>query len=324
MRFSTIAVAAAAAVSVSAQRPSDTPICDYYTKALLKNNTAANQMTLLTLLVNTVVIGNYTMPNVGVKVPGILAPGKVNETEVNLLPYFNGDLASSNRGGKEGVSVNFLDGGGATPLMKNMPADNKTSKQYFLLTHLYQFFGSLLGCSMQGMTGFDAYNGTASMYSVHKFMNLNYAETTYFIQQVGMAAASFGVATDDITAVATALAGLFDVKCAPATTAIKAQGDQLQSICIAEDCPLAPNSTCAKYDAAVAPKNASDSTASASGTATGTMSETMSGTATGTMMMSASGTATGTAAAVASSTAGAAASGLSFAALAVGAAAFIL
>lgn len=33
-------------------------ICDYYTTALLKNNTGANQLTLLTLLVNTVVIGN--------------------------------------------------------------------------------------------------------------------------------------------------------------------------------------------------------------------------------------------------------------------------
>ncbi len=59
MRFSTIAVAAAATVA-NAQRPADTPICDYYTTALLKNNTAENQMTLLTLLVNTVVIGNCT------------------------------------------------------------------------------------------------------------------------------------------------------------------------------------------------------------------------------------------------------------------------
>lgn len=57
MRFSTLAIAAAAS-TVSAQRPMDTPVCDYYTKALLKDNTAENQATLLTLLVNTVVIGN--------------------------------------------------------------------------------------------------------------------------------------------------------------------------------------------------------------------------------------------------------------------------
>lgn len=53
------ALAVAAAVSgVAAQRPSGTSICDYYTTALLKNNTAENQLTLLTLVVNTAVIGN--------------------------------------------------------------------------------------------------------------------------------------------------------------------------------------------------------------------------------------------------------------------------
>lgn len=65
MRFSTIALAATATVA-NAQRPTDTPICDYYTTALLKDNTAENQATLLTLLVNTVVIGNcmcfYVLP----------------------------------------------------------------------------------------------------------------------------------------------------------------------------------------------------------------------------------------------------------------------
>ena len=69
------------------------------------------------------------MPNVGIKVPGILAPGEVNGTAVNLLPYFTGDLASTNRGGSKGVSVNFLDGGGAAPLMKNKPADDDSSNQ---------------------------------------------------------------------------------------------------------------------------------------------------------------------------------------------------
>lgn len=51
-------VALSAASAVSAQRPADVPICDYYTTAVLKNNTAENQLTLLTVLVNTVVIGN--------------------------------------------------------------------------------------------------------------------------------------------------------------------------------------------------------------------------------------------------------------------------
>ncbi len=45
-----------AAGIVSPQRPSNVSICDYYMIALLKNNTAENQYTLLTLLVNTAVI----------------------------------------------------------------------------------------------------------------------------------------------------------------------------------------------------------------------------------------------------------------------------
>ena len=169
MRASALALAAGASLA-SAQMgaPSNTTICDYYTTALLTNNTAKNQATVLTLLVNTVVIGNYTKPVIpGVKfpdvmVPGILANGTVDGEDVNLLPYFDGGLASSNRGGKSGVAVNFLDDGGAVPLMMNMPANGTSSNQYKLLTHLYGFFGSLLGCSQQGMSDFPAYGGQAS------------------------------------------------------------------------------------------------------------------------------------------------------------------
>jgi hypothetical protein len=59
MFFRTVALAVAVGAAV-AQRPADMSICDYYTTALLMNNTAANQMTLLTLVVNTAVIGNCT------------------------------------------------------------------------------------------------------------------------------------------------------------------------------------------------------------------------------------------------------------------------
>ncbi|KAK1976585.1 hypothetical protein LZ30DRAFT_734242 [Colletotrichum cereale] len=269
-----LTILAAAGVAV-AQRPTDTPICDYYTTALLKNNTGANQYTLLTLFVNTVVIGNYTMPNVGVKVPGILAPGTYNGAEVNLLPYFNGALASSNRGGSSGVSVNFLDGGGAAPLMKNMPANDDKSEQYFLLTHLYQFFGALLGCSQYGMTGFPGYTGFASMYEVHKFMDLDVNEVGYFIQQVALAAASFGVAQDDIKTVGTALNQLFGLRCSPAATAIPEQGAQLQAICIADTCPISPNAVCASYQPAVEPKNATGNSTATGSTPGATASPSM-------------------------------------------------
>ena len=115
--------------SAVAQRPTNMSICDYYATALLKSNTAANQLAVLTLVVNTAVIGNYTTPNVGIKVPGILTPGTYNGIPVNLLKYFDGSLLSSNRGGSSGVAINFLDGGGAAPLMMNMPANSTTSNQ---------------------------------------------------------------------------------------------------------------------------------------------------------------------------------------------------
>ncbi|KAG6013902.1 hypothetical protein E4U43_007066 [Claviceps pusilla] len=262
MRFSTLVLAAATGTVVHSQRPKDEPICDYYVKALLKNNTAENQATLLTLLVNTVVIGNYTMPNVGIQVPGILAPGEIDGKKVNLAPYFTGALASTNTGGKTGASVNFLDGGGAEPLKNNKPANDNSSKQYFLLTHLYQFFGSLLGCSMQGMAGFDAYSGHASQYEVHKFMDLGKPEMDYFITQVGLAAASFGVAKDDITAVADALNKLFNRACSPPATVIKSQGEHLQAICIDQSsCLKADNPQCDKYAAAVKPQAGSSGNA---------------------------------------------------------------
>lgn len=117
-----------AAVAVANPTPPSMSICDKYTTALLKDNTPTNQYTLLTLLVNTVVIGNYTMPNVGVAVPGILAPAYYMGEKVNLLPYFNGCLKSTNRKNMP-TYVNFLDGGGAAPLMQNMPANNPNSNQ---------------------------------------------------------------------------------------------------------------------------------------------------------------------------------------------------
>lgn len=75
----------------------------------------------------------------------------------------------------------------------------------------------------------------------------------YFIEQVGLSAASFGVAKSDITAVAHALESLFDYRCAPKTTVIPANGPQYQSICTAKNCPLAVNSTCAAQPAQLQP-----------------------------------------------------------------------
>ncbi|KAK0709997.1 hypothetical protein B0T26DRAFT_743248 [Lasiosphaeria miniovina] len=316
MLFTRFAAVLAAAGMVHAQRPSNVSICDYYTTALLQNNTAENQYKLLTLLVNTAVIGNYTTPNVGVAVPGILTPGTFNGTAVKLAPYFTGALASTNSGGTSGQSVNFLDGGGAAPLQKNMPAEDNTSNQYFLLTHLYSFFGALLKCSGYSQPSFPSYAGSASMYDVHKFMALDAAEVGYFIAQVALAGASFGVAESDLMAVGAALSGLFAQRCSPPTEVVPPQGSALQAICIQSDCPLADGAMCGLYDTVVEPANATATaggTTSSSATATTTGGVTGTGTGTGT-----GGSSTGTAAATPTSTAGAASVGWSLMAIAGG------
>ncbi|CEJ82135.1 hypothetical protein VHEMI02220 [[Torrubiella] hemipterigena] len=173
-----------------------------------------------------------------------------------------------------------------------MPAMGTSSNQYFLLTHLYEFFGTLLGCSQQGMTGFDKYDGQPSMYKVHKFMNLGEAELTYFISQVGAAAASFGVAKDDITAVANALSSTFGMKCAAPAEVIKGSGPQAQAICIGDGCPEAKEPQCSAYAAAVAPAKCSAASMSGSMMPSGTSMPSGSGSMTGSMPASMTGTMT--------------------------------
>ena len=115
-----------------AQRPENISVCDYYTPVLLGENSAANQYKHLIYIVNTAVIGSYNNSYTKlaeVKVSGILAPGEFNGAKVNLLPYFNGGLKSSNCGGNAGAAVNFLDDGGPMPLMDNKPANGEDSAQ---------------------------------------------------------------------------------------------------------------------------------------------------------------------------------------------------
>lgn len=80
-------------------------------------------------------------------------------------------------------------------------------------------------------------------------MALDADQIGYFITQVGLAAASFGVAKNDVMAVGTALTTLFAYKCSAPAVVVPAQGPQLESICTDTSCPLDPkNATCGLYD----------------------------------------------------------------------------
>ena len=85
------------------------------------------------------------------------------------------------------------------------------------------------------------------MASAHAFMDLDPSELGYFITQVGLAATSFGVSTEDVTAVADALKKLFGYRCSPPTVVIPEQGKTLNSICQNEKCQLDPMPMCAAY-----------------------------------------------------------------------------
>lgn len=101
-----------------------------------------------------------------------------------------------------------------------------------LLTHLYEYFAVLLGCSDYG-TKTMPYAGDTSMYQVHKYMGLSDAEFTYFVEQVGLSAASFGVTNDDVMAAGKALTEAFGYRCAPPAAIPPTATPALQAICIA-------------------------------------------------------------------------------------------
>jgi hypothetical protein len=165
--------------------------------------------------------------------------------------------------------------------MENKAANSEDSRQYRLLTHLYQYFGAALGCSEYGKMGFPAYQGDTNMAEVHRFMNIDADENGYFIQQVGLSAASFGVTEEDVTAVGTLLTNTFNYRCSPPAAVLPNAPKEPQAICQAEDCPLSPNATCSIYPTETHPASASASSGGNMTMPTSTMGSGMGGSGSG-------------------------------------------
>lgn len=108
-------------------------------------------------------------------------------------------------------------------------------------------------------------------------MNLSPEEIGYFITQVGLAASSFGVTKDDVTAVGESLGKTFGYRCAPPAVVVPSQGAHTQSVCLAETCPLSPNDTCSAYDKSVEPLVANATLAMGLGRAANDSSSTATG-----------------------------------------------
>lgn len=70
------------------------------------------------------------------------------------------------------------------------------------------------------------------MYETHKFMALDEKDVGYFITQVGLSAASFGVSEEDVAAVGMALQTTFGMRCSPPVLGPQSAEPELQAICI--------------------------------------------------------------------------------------------
>ncbi|KAK9446504.1 uncharacterized protein V1518DRAFT_423680 [Limtongia smithiae] len=245
------------AVTLAEERPTNVTVCDYYAEKIGGSNTVETEKLVMALVLHSSLLGPYSKYN---SVPiadftGALVPTVFNGEYVDLRDYFNGGYASTNTGGSSGVAVNFWDDGGIEAAMQTLPGNgNATANQDRFFNHVYSYFGTFLGCSFIGSVELPAYIGKASMYEVHKFMDLNYAELGYFIDQAVRGLLSIGFTVSDAQYINATLNAVFGERCSqPAAIIPPSAGPQLQAICIADDCPLALNSTCSSYDVVIAP-----------------------------------------------------------------------
>ena len=120
-------------------------------------------------------------------------------------------------------------------------------------------------------------NGPVSLAYAHKFMNLEYNQLGYFINQLSLSATYHGVSSQDADTFRTQLNSRYNVRCAPAITLNPAAPPQLLSLCQNPTCPLAvPVSDCAAYTNLTANGSPNSNPTTVTGTATVTATATAS------------------------------------------------
>lgn len=71
-------------------------ICDKYTADLFGENNRDTQASLMTINMNTAMGGNFTPTHNGIFVPGVVNPGSYHGKPIKQMPWFNGELNSTN------------------------------------------------------------------------------------------------------------------------------------------------------------------------------------------------------------------------------------
>jgi hypothetical protein len=83
---------------------------------------------------------------------------------------------------------------------------------------------------------------------IPSFTAISSNEIGYFIEQVKFAGLSFGVAQENVEAVASVLTSTLGYRCRPPTNPMADGGDAtLQSICTTQECPVDEDGECALY-----------------------------------------------------------------------------
>src|ERR1700722_13102378 len=84
-----------------------------------------------------------------------------------------------------------------------------------LFNHFVVAFSHIFGCSKPAAAA-PSTSGPLSLAYVHKYMNLNYTQLGYFIDQLTKATVHFGFSDQDAQTLNTQLNSLYNVRCAPA------------------------------------------------------------------------------------------------------------
>lgn len=107
---------------VVAQRPSNASLCDYYAINLYGANTTDTQFQLIQSILALAFAGagGTGLSNVSSDLTGIFNPGTVVDPSgvkigVDLQPWFNGSIDSTNLNNQP-VAINWFDAGGKAPL----------------------------------------------------------------------------------------------------------------------------------------------------------------------------------------------------------------
>ncbi|KAK4187506.1 hypothetical protein QBC35DRAFT_498440 [Podospora australis] len=261
------------------QRPNGASVCDYYAQQKYGANTSDTQRELVRRIVTLAFEGGSKLSNVSDGLTGILRPGKFNDVDINLLPYFNGSRASTNVNNAP-IGINWLDQGGTEPLAAYIAGEveelslSNSSNQYHLFGNFFVAFSRAFGCTLP-FPPLPNSSGPVSLAYAHKFMNLDYNQLGYFINQLSLSSIYHGFSVQDADTFKTRLNSIYNVRCAPAISFNPSSPPQLLSLCQNPTCPLAaPVSDCDAYQNLTANglQNSKPTTIHATATATVTNS----------------------------------------------------